>query len=269
MKVIGIAGPTNLYPYQKYFKDKALPKGLGGTVLPPLIEKLIQRGYKVVLFTLSKDVCKPFSLESECIRIWVAPYRLRHRARDFFNVERQFLTRIMDLEKEIDIIHAHWTYEFAMAALSSKKPVLVTAHDAPLSILRYDLTPYRFIRTLMAYWVSYKAHNLTAVSEYVANHFRKFMGYKGNIYVIPNGMYPLRDTTAKCPQTNRPLIFAGVIGGWNKMRNSKTLIKAFNEFLKRYPQSELWLFGPDHGRQEKAEQWAIRQNFAEKIRFYG
>ena len=56
--------------------------------------------------------------------------------------------------RDPDIVHAHWTYEFALGAIESRVPTVVTAHDAPLSILRLNPTPYRLARTVMAWQVA-------------------------------------------------------------------------------------------------------------------
>ena len=86
MSIFGIAGPVDLKALQGYFGDKAIPIGLGGTVLPPLIDEIIQRGHKVILFTLDNKITRPLIIESDKLKIWVGPYRNRHRARDFFAV---------------------------------------------------------------------------------------------------------------------------------------------------------------------------------------
>lgn len=268
LKVIGIAGPANLESLEKYFPGKCLPKGLGGMVLPHLIDGFIHTGYQVVLFTLDKNVTEPVMLEGENIRIWIGPYRPRHHARDLFAFERQHLTRAIQ-EESVDVVHAHWTYEFALAAIDSGKPALVTAHDAPLKVLLYDLTPYRFMRTLMALKVARKARFLTAVSDYIAGHFREIFRYRGELHVVPNGIKVAGLGIKNAKTDSSALIFASTIVNWHRMRNPKTLLKAFKIVFEKFPQSELWLFGLGFEPNGQAEQWARRNQLSKNVRFYG
>jgi len=62
--------------------------------------------------------------------------RPRHRALDLFAAERAGVRQAME-EDPCDLIHAQWTYEFALAALATGQPTLVTAHDAPWRVLRH------------------------------------------------------------------------------------------------------------------------------------
>jgi len=270
MSVIGIVGPSDLHELQFYFGDKVIPRGLGGTVLPPLISELIERGHKVILFTLDRETTRPLIMESDRLKIWIGPYRPRHRARDFFAVERQFLKNAIASEKLIDFMHAHWTYEFALAALDSGKPTLVTAHDAPMNILRYNPTPYRLIRTLMAYSVAAKAQFISAVSEYVGHHFKTVLRYSGELFIIPNGLRVPNTNVERMSKTDRPLVFVAVLSGFDRRKNSTTLLKAFSLVRQHLPSSELWLVGPGHGPGEEAQKWAKKQNLEyNNVRFMG
>ena len=78
-----------------------------------------------------------------------------------------------------DFVHVHWSYEWALAARASGLPHVITAHDAPLSVLRFDFGPYRVAKTLMAYRVLSRAKRVVSVSPYVAAHLSRFMLYRG------------------------------------------------------------------------------------------
>lgn len=270
MSTIGITGPVDLNQLTEFIEKKQpVPSGLGGTVLPPLIkEYIVNRKHQVILFTLDQNVKKTTILEGNGLKIWIGPYRTRHRARDFFAVERDFLRDAIQHENQISFLHAHWTYEFALAALDSGKPTLVTAHDAPLMILRYDPTPYRIVRTIMAFAVAKKARYMTAVSDYVGLHIQNAMRYPGHITTIPNGL-----EASSFPQKkeikNTSQVFASSVNGWGQLKNTQTLIKAFSLVQNELPQAQLWLFGSDHGPGEIAEKWAIRQGITKNIHFLG
>ncbi len=272
MNTIGIAGPLNLHSLQSYIYPLSgmLPDGLGGTVLPSLIIELLKRGQKVVVFTLDKKITEPISFQGDLIKICVSPYRPSHRARDLFALERRGLVNSIQNEK-IDILHAHWTYEFALAALDSGIPVLVTAHDAPLRILQYDKTPYRFVRTLMALAVIKRTTNMTAVSPYISRHLKNVFGYASNIKIIPNGLS--QDVFSlykkKVYAAPKKIIFAAVLNGWGRLKNTRTLLKAFSMVRGKFTGMELWLFGIGHGPSEQAERWAQKNGITADVRFIG
>jgi glycosyltransferase involved in cell wall biosynthesis len=169
-----------------------------------------------------------------------------------------------------DLVHAHWTYEFALGALESGIRTVVTAHDAPLRVLRLNPTPYRAVRTLMAYQVAYRAPCLTAVSSHVAEHFYRYLRYRKPIRVIPNGILP-QWFQSRPEDTSTPgeITFACVLNGWGVLKNAKTLLKAFQLVRRSAPESELLLFGCGHGPGEDAERWACGRGLRANVRFRG
>jgi glycosyltransferase involved in cell wall biosynthesis len=272
MRTIGIAGPLDLHLLQDYIDSftGTLPTGLGGTVLPPLIIEFLKQSRKVVVFTLDKNITEPISFNGKLLKICVSPSRQNHRARDFFALERQFLVRSIQREK-INLIHAHWTYEFALAAIDSGVPALITTHDAPLRVLKYHRTLYQFMRTLMAFATIKKTEHMTAVSPYIASHLKNTFHYDRNLIVIPNGLsqdvfslYRGKEHTAK-----QKFIFAAVLNGWGRLKNTSTLLRAFSVVRQILKSTELWLFGIEHGPNEQAEQWARKNKVTDDVRFIG
>lgn len=265
-----MVGPANLRYFAEHLNiQQGIPSGLGGTVLHPLIKELIRREHRVVLFTLDTKIIKPVIFEGNRLKVYVGPYRARHRARDFFAIERAFLKKSILQENQVEFLHAHWTYEFALAALDSGKPTLVTAHDAPLQILRYNPTLYWFMRILMAFSVVRKTNFMTAVSAYTGNHYRKSMMYRKNLSIVPNGLPILNLGTDQEKKSEQNIIFASVANGWGRLKNTSTLIKAFSIVQKKLQQAELWLFGTGHGKGESAETWAKQKNLTKNVCFMG
>ncbi len=272
MKTIGLSGPLSLQMLTSHLNPSAcpIPAGAGGSGLPLLIHELLKRDYQCAVFTLDQSITEPVTLCGTRIKIHVSPSRKTHRARDFFAVERKYLLRSMEAEK-VDLINAHWTYEYALATLDSGRPCLVTVRDAPFQILRYNFSPYRIMRTLMALNVIKRAQKLVAVSEYIQKHLRRNFGVKSSIPVIPNGLsaklfayYRPRPTLSE-----KKVIFASVANGWGRLKNVKTLLKAFSLVQKQMKQAELWMFGDDYGRHEPAEQWALHNRADQGVRFMG
>jgi glycosyltransferase involved in cell wall biosynthesis len=175
-------------------------------------------------------------------------------------------------EDPCDIIHANWTYEFALAALASAKPTLITAHDAPFWILRYLPDAYRAIRTAMAWQVARKASYMTAVSPYVAEHFRKWLRFRRSMTVVPNGLpgdfFARVPHPAQAQKTDR-LTFACVLTGWDARKNGAAALLAFKQVHQDLPGSQLLLIGTGHGAGEPAELFANTHDCRGGVRFLG
>lgn len=162
-------------------------RGYRGIPTSELARALIASGRTVEVVTCGDGLEGPLELSGPKLRVLVAPRRPRARAlaSDFFKEERRTLGKLL-AQTEGGLIHAHWTYEFAWAALDSRRRVLVTAHDAPLTILHQYRDAYRLARTLMAYVVRARIRHLTAVSPYLAERWRREMLYRRPIDVVPN-----------------------------------------------------------------------------------
>jgi len=252
--------------------DGPIPAGLGGTPVVHLVSELLNRGRDVVVFSLARDVDDEVILQGEGLKICIGPYRSRARTRvmDFFSQERNYIQRAITREKP-DFVHAHWAYEFGLGALAADRNALITNHDAPLQILRFNPSLYRLIRALMAFQTFSKARQMTSVSSYVAEHIVKKFHYRGKMFVIPNGL-PDDQFSFNNQSPSRKdgkFVFASILVGWAGIKNGQTLIKAFQIVKKAIPQAELWMFGDGHGPNESAEIWAKKNHIEEGCHFVG
>jgi len=141
-------------------------------------------GAHVEVVTSAAEVEDRVELSGPGLRVFVGPRRARARdlARDLLRQERRALGALLG-QTQSEVIHALWTYEFAWAALDTRRPVVVTARDAPLTILREMRDAYRAMRALMAYLVRARTPVLTAVSPYLAGRWRREMLYRQPIHV--------------------------------------------------------------------------------------
>jgi len=272
--LLGMLGPINVADFRNYLYPDSwnddLPKGLGGTPVNLLSCELLKRGHKLVIFTLDPSVQDEVTLKGKNLTICIGPFRrARNRALDFFTEERKYLERAIERERP-DILHAQWTYEYALAAQSSGLPHVVTAHDAPISIVRLNFTIYRIIRTLMAYRVLMRAKRVVSVSPYVADHLRRFMLYKGSDEVISNGLsQAIFDIEVRARQKDKPVTFATILNGWGGYKNGQVAIEAFAKHRRTNPQDKLIMFGAGHGPGEAAQLWAASHGNADGIEFVG
>lgn len=281
---IGIAGPiaTDSIAWLLDDDPTGLPRGYyGAPLLGTLINSLLKRGHVVTAFTTSPDMPvalgKPVVAVGDRFKIVYCParpqafhYHNGHwgRAIDAFRLERNALCQAM-LEHRPDLIHAHWTYEFALAALDTGLPHVITCHDAPQVVLRYIPNAYRLVRYFMAKRVLARASCLTAVSPYLQ---KMVEGYaRVPVTVVPN---PLPDgiigATERVRQYDpaRPRI-AMVLNGWGKLKNPQSALSAFALLRQRIPGAELHVIGSDFGLGERAELWARAHGLAEGIHFLG
>lgn len=268
---VGVTGPITLADFREFidpgqWRDD-LPKGQGGTPVNLLCRELLNRGRKLVVLSCDSSVKDEIVLRGNNLRLCVGPKGVRP-ARNFFRTERNYLSQAIAREKP-DVIHAHWTYEYAMPVQRSGIPHLVTAHDAPLRCLWFNFIPYRVARTLMAYRVLSRAKRVVSVSPYVARHLRRYMFYRGPEEVIPNGLPPVSVSSARRAASGEKVVFASVLPGWNELKNGATLLRAFAELDGGRSGHRLMMFGAGFGRGESAHQWAVAEGVASGVEFVG
>jgi glycosyltransferase involved in cell wall biosynthesis len=197
----------------------------------------------------------------------IGPYRsrARYRARDFYAFERRALTDLL-AQASGDVVHAHWTYEFALPCEGERRPVLVTAHDAPLTILRLTRDAYRLVRTMVACRVRLGIRTLSAVSPYLADRWRREMAYRRPITVVPN-------ISAGLPQPSRhanrgPRVVLDVSDA-GRRKNVAGLIRAFGAVRQLRPDTVLRLVGPGLGAADELAVWARREGLGTSVEFVG
>ena len=185
---IGVAGPVSLQSLAPHLDvPHSLTDGMKSQIVTSIILELRRRGHRVEVFTLSPAIADVGVYEGDQLRVHVGPCRAGAgiRARDVFRTERAFLLDAMT-KVDCDLIHAHWTYEFALAAMSSHAPSLVTIHDWAPSVLAHQRHPYRVVRLAMQIRVIRNAEALTSNSPYIADNVRRYYGR--TTPVIPNGV---------------------------------------------------------------------------------
>ncbi len=268
---IGIVGPVATADVAHLLDAPAaaLPVGMpGAPILATLITELLRRGHRVTAFTLTGDL--PLRHDAAAVvrgpafELHIAPARLRAwpmngrrlgRIVDLYAFERQGLQRAMQLARP-DVLHAHWTYEYAWAALRSGLPHVVTCHDSPLVIARFqrDLKhgAYRWLRAGIAWHVLRHARRVTAVSPYLADEVRPLC--RADVDVVPNPM-PAAAFARTRGLRFGPLRVVMAANGWDARKNPQPALQAFAQLAEQHPQAELHLFGRDYGAGQLAQRW--------------
>lgn len=268
---LGIATPVSLRRMQDLVQDGALlPVGYEFAPSVDWVRHLLQSGHEITLYTTAKDVDGPVTFRGERLTIRIAKLRSWGTGKDLFAAERVQLKQMMS-EDDCEIIHAHWTYEFALAALASGKPTLVTIHDLPWNVLRYFHDKFRFARLLMAYSAAWRGRDFTAVSEDAARHFRHFLRPGASIKVIANGLSDEIFELATPPSSGDPKVvrFATVLQGWSARKNGGAALQAFAQVRSSLPDAELTMFGKDYETGGPAFRWAQTRGLLDGVHFVG
>ena len=142
---IGIAGPVTTSTLAELieFNTNRIPEGSGGVSVTQFVKGLLKKGYHVSVYSFDFEITVPVVLKGPLLTLYYGPYRQKHRMWDFMKLERKFIRDTIKHDNP-DIVHAHWTYEFALGALASGKPTLITVRDWAPTIFRLKTDPYRF-----------------------------------------------------------------------------------------------------------------------------
>lgn len=269
---IALSAPADLHALAQFSGQQCegIAPGLGSTATTPLICELVRRGHDVTLYTLSKGLTQGCQYRWNNLRVVVGPFRERHLAATYFRPEIDFLRRAIEADAP-PLVHAHWTYEFALGALRSGAPTLTTIHDLPWNVLRHYRDPHRAVRLAMAYEVALRGKYFSAVSEAAAYHFASFFRFGTEIPVVTNGITDevLALGRATRPGRSRAITFATILQGWSRRKNAQTALKAFCVVRHEIPQARLLMFGFDYQLNGPAHQWAAAHGFERDVAFVG
>ena len=265
---IGVAGPISLSGLAEALgKPDDLPRGYECPLIADMVVELLKRGHHVSVFTLDPGIASPHAIDGDNLTVHIGRMRAEHRGRDAYASERTDLVTAMRSDR-CDLIHAHWTYEFALAASASGQPYVVTVHDSPVANARLFRLPYWWLRAALAWRVLTPDVGLSAVSPYasseIARHYRA-----RRIRVIPNGVPEALFERPLVVGKSRNPTFATVLGGWDRLKNGVTAVQAFALARKELPGARLVMFGRGYGPGEGAQAYAVRNSMSTGIEFAG
>jgi glycosyltransferase involved in cell wall biosynthesis len=226
---IGISAPieiNSLKDHLENLNEFHLSLGLGGTAVNLIIIGLLRQGHSVVVFTLDPKIEKKLILKGPKLKIIIGHFRAHSKLKwfDFCRHEYKQIQYIIKQEKEnIDIVNAHWSYEFAIGTILAKVPHMITFRDHALTILRLNqYHPYRFFRLLMDYWVRKNGGHFSYNSIYLQEKI-KISGV-----VIPN---PVKDdnikNARKYPHEKKIIDLCFIANGWGHLKNPENAIQGF------------------------------------------
>jgi glycosyltransferase involved in cell wall biosynthesis len=281
---IVIAGPIAGADVKRYLDIgvERVPSGYPGAPLTGiLIGQLLQMGHRVTGITTDATLPldqSPIEFSNGDFKFVACPSRPKAwrmngkrlgRILDFFAFERSILGRSI-AAAGADIVHAHWTYEFSLAALNQTTPCLITCHDAPNVVLKFSKSPYRALRLLMARKVFRTAAEFSAVSSYLAEALEDSIGYAAEVIPNPISNEFLRKGKARATYRAKTGFRVGMVcNGWDRRKNPMAGLRGFALWRKNVPEAELHLYGADFGVGEAAEAWANAEGLADGVHFHG
>jgi L-malate glycosyltransferase len=251
---LGVVGPDDL------------PAGHGGHSVTELVIGMAGRFDRLDLVTLDPRLRRPVELRGGNVRIAVGPFRPRARSRslDLFRFERAFIAECLRRWRP-GAVSAHWTYEYALGALDSGRPTVVTVRDWGPTILRHDLGPYRAVRLGMQAATFARGRTFVAVSPYMAHRVERYS--RRPCQVIPNALGD-RWFAGDLALLQGARVVA-INSGFGRRKNVSTLLEAWPQIHAEVPGSELVLVGSGHERGGAAHCWAAARGLALGVDFRG
>ena len=264
---VGLLGPASIARLRPRLDagGEDLPDGMGGTPVTLLAEALLDAGHEVALWTLDPRAAAPVAARGPGLEVHVVPLRPGGRGRDAYRAERRGLEDALHGAR-VDVLHAHWMYEYALAALAVGGPVLVTAHDWPPAVVRHLRSPYWAVKAAMAAAVLARRPPLTAPSPYLAGRLRR--AGQTSPAVVPNGLDASAFAVAPRPRPSAAVVVA-VAAGFSRLKNTATLLRAHPLLRDAVPDAELHLVGPEHEPDGPAAAWARERGLDVGVRFVG
>ena len=265
---IGIVGPFNPAFIADLLEDEKVPSiNEAATAVNTLVRELLEQGQDVKVFTqhclMPQDyrVLRGKNIEVFLIPSGMLPHLLGFHQLvlgQFYLPER--IARVIKNEVlNLDVLHAHWTYEYARAAsmVSGRIPVFDTVRD---------WCPYQLSIMKGRSRVDWQLKSIT---------FRKVMA-DGNIKFIANSAYTPRMIKESFPDKNVPVIPNPIDKKWildekkvnvkhkivsiatgllSPRKNIGTLLEAFSLYKRDFPEAELHLVGGYDEQNETFRQW--------------
>lgn len=265
---IALCGPATVSMLEPLLGVKVPSAGYPYALLPTLAEQLIAAGHRVTIVSTATDIEKPLRFMADHLGLVLVPSRprARDRALSFFRTERRGLAFALR-ELRPDVIHAHWTYEFALAATEAAvAPVLVTARDSPFAMFRFHMDLYRFFRLLLAIRVRPSIRHISANSPYLARSLRWF-GHLGAIPVIPNVVPDITSNSGIAVRRADATVLCVADSG--RRKNVRSLVRAMKLVRVQFPDARLRLVGQGLDAGGPVETWARMRGLDVNVEFVG
>lgn len=242
---------------------------MGGFALSSLVQHRLLRGLPTEVVTLDPRATSTAEFRGPLLKYTVCPRRSRGLSRSLYSQEVRHLRNALR-RSDADVVHAHWAYEYGLAAVGEKRPALLTVHDHAASILKIFGRAYA-ANFLISVYVIRRMRHLAAVSHYNAQFVRRVAGRP--VHVIPNPAPPkcldLGDKLAGAPlfKNGSPVVASAISAA--EFKNPRMALRAFGVLRRRHPGSRYCLMGDGLHAQGDVAAWARENGLAEGVEFMG
>lgn len=279
---IGIAAPFNPSSIVMFLEDENIPSiNDSATAVNTLVHELLSQGHKLKIFTTSTkypqklQVYKGKNVEVYVIPSGIMPNILGNHMLIFgiFFLVKRIANIINSYIKDIDVLHAHWTYEFALAAskFSNNIPVFDTIRD---------WCPYqRSIQTRLLEKFEWLIKEIVFRRAMMDDHIT-FIANSHYTYKMAKGAYPHKDIPIIPNPITKSWIIDNPIGKselnivsianglTDPRKNITKLLEAFAMFKESYQSSKLHLVGAYNPNDIEFIRWKER-GLTDGVIFHG
>ncbi len=252
---IGIVAPFNPYSVSSYFATNTrIPDvNQNASSVNTLVEELLSQGHTVTVFTYVTDHrFIPQIVEGKRIKVYILSSRtIIPKMGLFVRLYMPFKLRsvINNEISKLDVLHAHWTYDYALAAqhFCNCKPVYCTVRDWCPKILRQQKSPLQILYWILS-WFVFKIVMSNKYTHFIANSYytEKMLKNSYPQLKVSLNFNPIKKEyiLSKRCSTPKGISFVSVADRLsNPGKNIITLLVAFKQFRKKYPNSHLILIG--------------------------
>ncbi len=249
-----------------YVSIAELPEGYNAApFIGILITELLALGHSVIAITTSTAINNNYQIKefSNGNFKWIVVPTRKHtinfngkklgKILDFYAFEQKAM-KLAILQNHPDFVHAHWSYEYAGAAIKSKLPNLITVHDNAILVAKYFKNAYRFGRLLMSELILRKVKYASTVSPYMLQYVKARCH---TVRVISNPVNIKLNKTEVLAAIQKKLTtqdfkIVMIMNGWDKRKNGKVGVEAFNLIKKELPNATLHIYGSETEKGGKA-----------------
>lgn len=243
-----------------------------------LVREMVLQGCNVVVFTYGAIKKKHIVLEGEKVKVHIL--NSEYGIRGLSNFDRLYmqprLTKVIESEiANIDVLHAHWTYDFALVAKKFERilPVFCSVRDWCPYIMSMNVALKDRIIWQLYYYIFKRVMNsdrihFIANSDYTKKQILGSYPLK-HVDIIPNPIYKGYVLEKKVDRPAKPVFIAISQSAGGKRKNYDVLIKAFHLYRNHRPDAELRLVGNGFGEGSAlVERWRI-EKLLDGVRLYG
>lgn len=248
---IGVAGPFNPQEVKEYFDSNTELPVINemATSVNAYVRGLLKEGHSVTVFTTYSFVGAPYYIDGNNIRVYFISTQFKVHILGRLRMAKRIRKCIKKCVNSLDILHAQWTYEFALAIkpFHKKLPLFCSVRDWIPYIFSlakgfggkyyWGLSYYIFKRVM-----SGNAIHLIANSQYTKEQILSKYPKK-EVAIIPN---PLKSENILQERTEYPkdMTFISIsTSPFTERKNNTILLKAFAQYKKNNPNAKLIVVG--------------------------